>query len=268
MLTASTSPTAAWDSFLDRLRQCTPPQRPPADIDATVRRVLGPHVGEVLVLGVTPELFAVGASVTTVDWSETAIASTSCVDTPGRGIRGDWLRLPCADRAFSSAIGDGCLNCLEYPHGYCTLFDELTRAVRPRGRLALRVFTTPDDCESLSDTRAAVIAGGVGTVSGLKWRLANALCAERRTPNVPVRAIKDAFDELFPDRAALRRITGWSAADMASVDRLGRVPGTYSFPTVDELLNTLPASCTATLEASGTYELSERCPLLVVDLGR
>jgi hypothetical protein len=146
------------------------------------------------------------------------------------------------------------------------LFDELTRVVRPGGRLALRVFVTPDDCESLSNTRAATLAGRVASMSGLKWRLANGLCAERRTPNIPVRAIKETFDELFPDRAALRRITGWSADDMASLDRLGHIPGTYSFPTVRELLDILPGSCSATLETSGTYELSERCPLLVVGL--
>jgi SAM-dependent methyltransferase len=236
-------------------------------MDTTVRGVLGPQAGTVLALGATPELANVARSVIAVDWSETAVSFMWPDNAAGRtAVRGNWLQLPFSDGAFGAAVGDGCLNCLEYPDGYRRLFEELVRAVRPGGRVALRTFITPDECEPLASTRALVMAGGVQSVSGLKWRLANGLCAERRSPNLEVRAIPEAFERLFPNRCELGRVTHWNGEDMAGFDSLRDVPGTYSFPTVAEVLRLLPASWTPSFLSSGCYELTERFPLLVMNL--
>jgi SAM-dependent methyltransferase len=265
VITASTRHDGAWDTFYRRLRRCTPPQRPPADMDTIVRDVIGPQTDTVLALGATPELATVAQSVVAVDWSATAISFMWPRSAAGRsGIRGNWLQLPFTRAAVSATVGDGCLNCLEYPDDYRLLFNEVTRVVRPGGRVALRTFITPDACEPLDATRALALAGGVHSVSALKWRLANGLCAERLSPNLEVRAISEAFDQLFPDRGELSRVTHWSDEEMAGFDALGRVPGTYSFPTVHEVLSLAPASFMPGFVSSGRYELSERCPLLVM----
>jgi SAM-dependent methyltransferase len=257
----------AWEEFPKRLRRCTPPQVPPSGMGQLVERLIGRGSGATLLLGVTSELSAVSTSVVAIDWSASAIAFTWPGDADGRrAIRGDWRRLPFALSSFASVVGDGCLNCLEYPGEYRLLLDELARVTRPGGRMALRVFVTPADADSLWTTRTAALAGAVDSVSGLKWRLAASLRAEGAGANVPVRAIHEAFDDLFPDRRALARATGWRSDDIDTVDALRHVSGTYSFPTIEELLDVVPVTLVPSFSSSGCYELAERCPMLVLDV--
>lgn len=260
------APLGSWEAFQQRLRRCTPPQRPPADIAATVGDVLAARAGRVLLLGMTPELTSVGAFQVAVDWSANALALLpSDGSRPPRGVQANWLHLPFADCSFSSIIGDGALNCLEYPHEYCILFDELLRLIRPHGRAVLRLFVTPDDCEPLAETQAAALSGRIQTVSGLKWRLAASLRSDGCGVNVPVRGIHQAFERLLPDRAALARATRWPVEVIDTIDALGGVAGTYSFPTTCEALAVVPDQFSASFVSSGAYEMAERCPLLVLE---
>ena len=259
-----------WDGFYRRWQRLVPPLRPDAGVCARMRALIAPADGTVLVLGATPELTTVAASTVAIDWSPSSLAVIWPGHAPGRrAVRADWLQLPCADGVFIAALGDGSLNCLEYPAGYERLFRTLVRAVRPGGRIVLRVFVSPEPCESMAQTRVAATAGSIRTVGALKWRMAHLVAGEQRDPNVPAPSIVDAFNRCFPDRAALRRATGWSDDDLAEIDALAHVPGGFSFPSARQLADSLPAGLDrASLRESGIYELAERCPLLVVDVPR
>ena len=177
------------------------------------------------------------------------------------------MSLPCPERSFSAALGDGSLNCLEYPSAYQRLFRELARVVQPGGRVAIRVYVTPDPCESTAAVRGLTMAGRVETIHALKWRLANALCAERVQPNVSVQCILDVFNREFPDRRALRCATGWTDFELAQIDAYDGSFDVYSFPTMKQILASITDDFdTPRLVPSGTYELAERCPLLVMDV--
>jgi SAM-dependent methyltransferase len=257
-----------WDGFYRRWLRLVPPLRPDAGVCVRMRALIAPAAGPVLVLGATPELTAVAPSTVAIDWSAPSLAMIWPGHAPGRqAVRADWLHLPCSDGAFVAAAGDGSLNCLQYPDGYRRLFQTLTRAVRPGGRIVLRVFVSPDPRESMAQARFDAMAGSIRTIGALKWRMAHLVAGEHCDPNVPAPSIADAFDRCFPDRAALRRATGWSDEDLAEIDVLADVPGGFSFPNVAQLLETLPAGFgRASLLASGAYELADRCPLLVLDI--
>jgi hypothetical protein len=224
--------------------------------------------GRVLLLGVTPELAAIGSRIVAADWSASAVAKM----WPGNGrarqaLRANWLALPCGAGTFSAAIGDGSLNCLLYPRDYRHALGELARVVRPGGRIAIRLYTRPEIGESQSVIRTQALAGDVGTIHALKWRLAHAMCAERAVANVAVRDILATFNHMFPDRSALRGATAWTDEEIATVDAYRDLADVFSFPTVDQVLAVMPPWWgTARLEWPGRYELAERCPLLIIDV--
>lgn len=245
-----------------------PPLRPGPDVCAAMRSLVERCHDRVLVLGATPELMALAKQTVAVDWSASALEHMWPGHAPGRvAIRADWRHLPCAEGSFSAVLGDGSVNCLEYPAGYRRAFEALARVVRPGGRVVMRTFVSPDRAESLAAVRAAALAGTVQVIGALKWRIAHVIAAEQRDPNVSTQSIAEAFDLCFPDRRVLLRSTGWSHEDLYEVDALVHAPGRVSFPTATQLLEVVPASLgRASLSACGTYALAERCPLLVVDV--
>jgi SAM-dependent methyltransferase len=260
--------TALWEMFYRRWRRMVPPLRPGPEVCTRIRALIEANHGRALVLGATPELTALANETVAIDWSESALRHIWPGRAPGRvAVRADWLHLPCADRSFFVVVGDGSLNCLEYPAGYRNAFNALARVVRPGGRIVMRVFVSPERAEPLSAARAAALAGTVRAVGALKWRIAHVIAAEQGDPNVSTQSIAEAFNQCFPDRRALVCATGWSHEDLEEVDLLTHAPGRVSFPTASQLLQVVPPSLgRASLRVSGTYELAERCPLLVVDV--
>jgi hypothetical protein len=223
------------------------------------------QAGRVLLLGVTPELAQVGIRTVAVDCSRSSIERIWPGNTAAAtAVRADWTALPCPADAFSAAIGDGPFNCLQFPTGYGRLCEELARVVRPGGPLAVRVFVAPDRDDSVPAIVADAFRGTIDGVHSLKWRLAHALCARRRDPNVPVPAIWRAFNEAFPDRATLRARTGWTSADLAQIDAYENVADVLSFPTASQLMDLdWGGLARPVFVPTGGYPLAERCPLLV-----
>jgi SAM-dependent methyltransferase len=242
--------------------------RPHRDVCDQMRRLIAGHSGRTLLLGVTPELAIVSQRTIAVDRSGGSLASIWPGNDAARtAVQGNWLDLPFPRAAFAGAIGDGSFNCLDFPHGYRRVLRELARVIRPGGRICVRVYVTPESCESLSEVRAATLAGRVSNVDALKWRLAHALCAARKDANLPVRAIWAAFNCAFPDRDALLGATGWTADDLAHIDAYAVLPDTFSFPTLDQVFSVVSESVFKShLAATTGYELADRCPILVLDV--
>ena len=259
-----------WADFHRRWAQLTPPLRPNKDIAEGIRRAIAGHGERVLLLGVTPELADLGTEVIGVDHSEMMIANIWPGDTARRRVvRADWLDLPFPQGHFTAAMGDGSLNALTYPDGHSRLYGQLSRVIRPGGRFAFRLYKTPDRCEPLAAVRAAAMAGEIASFHAFKWRLAMAAVAASGEPNIRVTAIRDAFNREFPDRAGLAAASGWKAADIDTIDVYEGSSEVYSFPTFDQLRAVIPGSFeNPRLVAVGSYELAERCPLVLMDARR
>lgn len=262
------STVVSWDAFYRRWRSLEPPLRPDADVCRAIGRAIANHSSRVLLLGATPELSHLGSTTLAVDWSGSAVTRIWPGNTPDRrAIQADWRRMPCASGVMSAAIGDGSVNCLSYPSGYERLLCELARTLRPGGRIAIRAYLRPDACESIALVRARVMAGGVDTVHAFKWLLAMAICHESGDSNIAVQRIARVFDEQFRDRAELCRVTGWTGETLAEhLDVYAQLPDVFSFPTAAELLATCDAFVRPHFVQAGSYELADRCPLLVMDV--
>lgn len=238
-----------------------PPLRPCAEDVALVADQIHGRV-DALILGVTRELvempWPAGSTVTCVDRDPAMIEALFTPRPHHRAIVGPWLAMPLPDASIDVAIGDGAASLLAYPHDYAAFAAELARVLRPGGRLVLRLFaaTAP---EPLDDVRAAL--GTIGSFDALKWRIAMAIQSPTRA--VPVAAIREAFDRIVPDRAALAARTGWRREVIDHIDIYRDSPAHYSFPTVDEVRAAFAPRLVEISRRFPAYELGERCPTVV-----
>jgi hypothetical protein len=253
-----------WSDFYKRWARSRPPLRPHVQAVDAIRTLVGGLSGRTLLLGVTPEYAEAFCPMVAVDWSAAMIDQIWPPSGDERGVvRGDWREMPLADHSVTAAVGDGSLNMTRWPEDYETIFDRLKLVVMPGGRIAIRCFTAPEVREPVDAFAAEVLGGRVHGFHAFKWRLAHALWQEAGEVNMPMRAVSDAFQRLFPDRALLASITGWSLEMIAEIDDYAVSPLDKSFPTRAQLLATFPG---ARLVESGDYEMADRCPILVFDL--
>lgn len=257
-----------WAAFHRHWNRLKPPQRPHPDVAVALGRLIAEYGDRVLLLGVTPELAPLGRQLVAVDRNQAMIEHVWPGDSDTRqAIKGDWLALPFPPASFSAVIGDGSFNCLVYPDGYRRALAEVVRVIRAHGRIVIRVYMAPDEPETIPALGVQVMSGRAQSFHAFKWRFAQALVAQTGDANVKVEAIGEAFDREFPDRCALARASGWSMDDIATIDFYRGSAEVYSFPTLAQIRAALPAGFgLARPVPSGSYELAERCPLMVMDL--
>ena len=252
-----------WEALHRAWARLPAPPRVPAEVLGCVAAQIAEHPGSTLALGATAGLGEVAPAVTTLDASETLARRGA---SSRRTIVGDWLRLPFADGAFATCVGDGCLNALPYPCHVASLLRSVGGVLRPGGRFVCRVFLAPDVAETCAEVAAAALAGRIRRFQALKFRLGMAITAEAGDPNVAVSTIHDVFETRLADRRHLAEVTGWNRDEIDTIDVYRSSAQVYSFPTRSQCLAAIPPEFrNARFVTAGTYELAERCPLLVAD---
>ena len=243
----------------------TPPLRVNPEVVSAYEAAIGAHADRALMLGVTRELADVASDLVAVDGSAARVANVWPGDTDRRrAMVGDWFNLAFRERCFGAALGDGGLNIHEFPGRPVRILEELSRVLKPGATVALRIFARPERCETLASVREAALAGRIENFQAFKWRLAMALVAAGSDPNIGVQRIRDVFNREFPDRAMLSKAAGWSVDDIATIDLYESSSQVYCFPTQQQFASLIPAAFTdVRFLPVGTYELAERCPLLL-----
>lgn len=244
-----------------------PPLRPHPDVVAAVKEQIKDRTGRTLLLGVTPELADVAPNLVAVDRNFSMIINVWPGNTSTRcAIVGDWRSSHFAPAVFSVCVGDGSLCGLEYPTEIAALFNELKRILKKDGRIVCRLYVSPDTGETISTLKESVMSGTVGNFHAFKMRLAMALAALQPVPQICVESILNSFNELFKNRDELVRITGWSREQIDTIDFYRGSDVVFNFPAADQLVSVVSKICPSVrLVPSGIYEMSERCPLLVVE---
>lgn len=262
-MTANTAD--AWAAFHARRAKSRPPIYPHADVVAALAGLVAGSDGHVLLLGATPELGVIGAALTMADWSPTMISEVWQPLHPTRpALLCDWRELP-GDLRITAVIGDGSLASNRWPEDYHAMLAVAARLLSPGGKVAIRLFTSPDMAEPLEAVRDAALSGEIGGFHALKWRLAGCVAGQGGSANVAVEAILAAFEQAFPDRMTLAERTGWGLDVIAEIDAYRGNPAVYSFPTRAQALAAVPEGFRdVRLVEAGSYELAERCPILAL----
>ncbi|MBU1214010.1 MAG: class I SAM-dependent methyltransferase [Gammaproteobacteria bacterium] len=255
--------SAHWQTFASRWNRLGPPMRPGPEDVANFQRALDDTPGACLLLGVTPELINLSANLIALDNSADMIHAL----WPRHlgSIQGDWLDMPFDDASFDNVIGDGCPVLLEFPLQLERFFAEVSRVLKPGGRLALRVFVCPEHAEGPEQVCAAASAGNIRSFHAFKWRLSMAIAATSCDFTFPVAETLRIFDTLLPDRQQLAETTGWRMEDIATIDFYRGSTARYSYLPLSRLRQALPMQLSEIDALYGSYELAERCPLLVLE---
>ncbi|RWQ29397.1 MAG: class I SAM-dependent methyltransferase [Mesorhizobium sp.] len=258
--------TNHWDNYHRHWMLLDAPLRPTLETVGIFERELDLTDADVLLLGVTPELAVLGRSILAVDQSAAMISGIWAGNNASRrAVTGNWLDLPVGSASADAIIGDGCLSAVDSKMARNTLLGEIARVLKPGRRAAIRVFAGSETFEDLQDIKAQALAGGIENFHALKWRIAMACTTSDSDRAINVQVIRDAFDETFPDRAALAARTGWSMASIGTIDVYAGSQTTYCFATLAMLVDEAGDWFDEVrVVPSGSYPLAERCPLLVL----
>ena len=271
-MSAQPDETSHWNAYAARWSLVGEPLRPGAsDLDylqSCVARHLPPSAEpeQALLLGVTPEIanhdWQRPLQLLAVDKSLGMVKAVWPGDSATRRATvGDWLALDLPDESFALILGDGVFSIFEYPTGYARLAAALTRLLRPRGLLALRLFCRPEPCEAVDDVFSALLSGGIGNFHVFKWRLAMAMQGDA-TRGVRLADIWDTFRARVRSSAELATRLGWPEAQIANIESYRDVQDCYSFSSEREAVTTLEPAFELVETWRPSYELGERCPHL------
>jgi SAM-dependent methyltransferase len=244
----------------------TPPSRPNGEVVAAIGRELGGNRGPGLLLGSTTEFAGLIDDLVAIDISSTMLSALWRKDAPHRrAVVGDWRRMPFAASTFSACIADGSPTLMRWSEELQRFLEQIAVVLRPGAVAVFRVFSAPDQAETIAAIKDASLNRTIGSFHSYKWRIGMALAATDRQFNTSFAAIYDAFNAMFPDRDRLERETGWSRPQIDQIEQYKGGGSVLSFPPRDRLVELASKSFAGVrFVDAGTYELAERCPLLVM----
>ncbi len=259
----SKEPNKHWQEFAQRWSRLGSPLRPCAEDVNNFKIAMGDDPRKCLLLGVTPELAALSLQLTAIDNNADMI--TALWKNSREAILGDWLEMPFAPASFDTIIGDGCLTLLSQPNQHERFFEQLSKLLRPDGKILLRVFVSADNKETREHVCQEAIKGKMKSFHAFKWRLSMAIASEATDYTLSVAETTATFDRLISNREQLATTTHWSIEDIDTIDFYRGSDARYCYPTLKQVCNTIPNSLKVADIIYGTYELAERCPILVLE---
>jgi SAM-dependent methyltransferase len=176
---------------------------------------------------------------------------------------GDWLNLPFRKASIDIVMGDGGLTLLSFPRTYKTLAAEIKRVLKPDGLFCIRLFVRPQKTEQLQEVFTALRNKHIRNFHIFKWRLAMALQGENSTTGVCISSVWEALHREFNDASQISTITGWPIEEINTIKVYKGSDAVYSFPSGSEVIDALANEFCFMGQKQGTYELSERCPIMV-----
>jgi len=180
-----------------------------------------------------------------------------------RVVCADWLCLPLPDACMDVALIDGGLPALSFPLAHAALATEMRRVLKANGRFVARIFARPDIAEDVDAVLAAARERRIGGFHAFKWRLAMSLQGEDAVRGVRLDDVWRCCDRHFGDHAQLHRLAGWPIEEIRTIDAYRGNPASYHFPSVAEMIDCLADDLSCIERSHGTYELAERCPILI-----
>jgi SAM-dependent methyltransferase len=262
-----------WSDIARQWEQIGPPLRPCIqDIayysDAVDLWVRGNGVPRAVILGVTPELYRLpwpkGTDVLAVDHTR------EMIDTVWPGPReaaicADWTNLPLDSATRDIVLCDGGLHLLAYPQSQQKLVRNLHRIVKPNGLCVLRLFILPSQRESTDAVLQDLLAARISNLNILKLRLGMAM-QEDIKQGVQLADVWDEIHRAAPDLGRLAMHVGWPLEHLQAINTYRDCLKRYHFFGLTEVRRLFcenPGGFAVETVHVPTYELGERCPIVV-----
>jgi hypothetical protein len=275
-VTAATNPSPYWLALARSYSTLGQPLRPsPDDIGFMERATAELAAREptrplrALLLGVTPAVadmrWPTRSSLLAVDSSAAMVKAVWPGNVPQRrwAVCGNWLSLPLRRGSFQVVIGDGSLNCLHYPEGYCALAKVLSGVLCDEGALVLRCYVQPEEREAPEQIVADALSGEIPTFHHFKFRLLMALQPSARQ-GVPVKEVYNVWTQRRLGQRLTNCRAGWTKQDTDMIQLYRDSPTVHTFPTLAESSDVLRRFFEEVSVFTPSYYNGDRCLTLVM----
>lgn len=237
------------------------PLRPHFSSIAVQKQWIGSPIGSVIVLGVTPEFHGLFDNITAIDREAVMIEKIWPGDTDTKHtMLADWLTIELSDNFYDGVVGDGSLNMVKFPNDAATLLNKCLSWIKPGCGVAVRVFSRPEEPITIEQLKSSI-----HDLSWDAWRCYMKMyMAGKYGVNIPSASQLDIFNDIFPDRIALAKETGWDIEQInISMDSYKNGKMNTSFPTRSEWLSVVPKTAVDVgFDENGPYDLSDLFPVL------
>ena len=274
-LVTSQKQTAIWERHSIQWRHIGVPLKP-SDSDSnfmleSITHLIGNCSNRFVVgvLGVTPEVIQLKwpsqVDVEAFDHSSGMIDSVwqPNVNNPSRVTHAFWQTLPIENESLDAIVGDGSFNVLLSLGTYIEVLTELHRTLKPNANIIVRCFIRPLVTEKIEAIIKDVNNNKIESFHALKWRIAMML-ADNNKSTVAVNEIYACFERHFKDRNELMKKSSWLPDVINTINAYKNSPTIYTFPTLDIFRGVIDNLFTIEKVFYGEYELSDKCPTLIL----
>jgi SAM-dependent methyltransferase len=233
-----------WSQMATRWSLVGPPLRPDTEDIALYRQAVAPRLSahgsppQVLILGVTPELYHLGwppgTCIQALDNSRKMIDAV-WPGSPGTALQGSWTAIPLATSSCDIVLCDGGMGMLSYPDGQKKLLHELARVLAPSGILAIRLFAPTGRTGSIGEIFDDLQAGHIASLDILKLRLWGAMHRDPRTGIQP-RAVVEKILATLNSFEKLADVSGWPPAHVRTLTLHLSNTACYHLTEADEII--------------------------------
>lgn len=230
------------------------------------------HPGEslrALLLGVTPEIAKMcwpqASSLMAVDSSMAMAHAVWPGNVPARrwAVCGNWLALPRRESSCEIVVGDGSINCLQYPDGFRALAENIRCVLRDDGILVLRCYVQPASKELPEQVFSDMLCANIPSFHQFKFRLLMAMQPSTEQ-GIAVNEVYERWANSNIDQERLMAETGWEKRAIQTIEFYRAKETVHTFPTLTELRTVLLEFFDETSFSIPAYPLGERCPSLVL----
>lgn len=268
--------TSYWQSLAESYWAVGAPLRPPREdigfMEAAIERFPGPRTVrplQAILLGVTPAIAQMrwppNTFLTAVDNSLDMVRGVWPGNVAGCRVAvcANWLDLPLRPQSYDIVIGDGAMNCVRFPSDFRELSRSIHRVLCEEGVFILRAYTRPTPGEQPDEVFADLSRGAISSFHHFKFRLLMAM-QETTEQGVVVDSVYRMWADCHIDVARMCERDGWDRDAVRTIELYRARDTVHTFPTLAELRSVL-CDCFEEVSISApSYDLSERCPVLVL----
>lgn len=174
----------------------------------------------------------------------------------------DWLDMPLLENSADIIIGDGCTLFFKAPETLKDFAASIEKHLKPKGIIILRCFVKPDTSEEPDDVFKDLLNGKIQSFDAFKWRLAASMQGNSSS-GIKSSDIWKAWNNQKIDPIELSQKCHFNINVINSINRFKDSEIILYFTSKNDTKKAFNGAFDDVTCYYGSYELAERCPLMV-----